>query len=320
MNGNMKKTAFLFPGQASQYVGMAKDLYESYDSAKKLFQIASETLEYDLADACFNGPKDKLKQTAYTQPAVFVHSCCIDLILKEHAIFPFAAAGHSLGEYSALVCSEALDFQTAIKAITVRSRAMQNDCDNNPGTMAAVIGLDYQAVAETLQNAGGIVVPANYNSPGQVVIAGEVDAVQNACGLLKEKGAKRAMPIPVGGAYHSQLMKPSSDKMKDFIADEIEFSEFKFPVYANVSAEPLCDQEKYKELLSKQILSPVLWYPTLQNMYNDGARRFIEIGPGKVLQGLVKRSIKDPDLEIMGVDNVESLKNLLEESIKVGSQ
>lgn len=319
MNGNMKNTAFLFPGQASQYVGMAKDLYESYDSSKELFQIASETLEYDLADVCFNGPEDKLKQTVYTQPAVFVHSCCIDLILKEHAILPSVAAGHSLGEFSALVCSEALDFQTAIKAITIRSRAMQDDCDHSSGTMAAVIGLDYQAVTETLQNAGGIVVPANYNSPGQVVIAGEIEAVKNACSLLKEKGAKRAMPLPVGGAYHSLLMKSSSDIMRKFIADEMEFSDFKFPVYSNVSAEPLSDSDKYKELLSKQILSPVLWYPILQNMYNDGTRRFVEIGPGKVLQGLVKRSIKDPDLEIMGVDNVESLKNLLEESIKVGS-
>ena len=313
----MNKTAFIFPGQASQYVGMAKDLYESYENVKDLFNNASEVLEYDLADVCFNGSEDKLKQTAYTQPAVFVHSCCIDAILKERGFLPDTAAGHSLGEFSALVSSGALDFKAAIKAIAVRSRAMQADCDNNPGAMAAVIGLEYQSVIDVLKGADGIVVPANYNSPGQVVISGEIDAVQNACVLLKENGAKRAMPIPVGGAYHSPLMSLASDKMRKFITVELNYGDFKFPVYSNVSGEAIDDPQKFRELSSEQILSPVLWYPILRNMYDSGIRRFIEIGPGKVLRGLVKRSINDTDLEILGVDNLDSLESLSGKSIEV---
>jgi [acyl-carrier-protein] S-malonyltransferase len=287
----MKKTAFLFPGQASQYVGMAKDLYEKYDIVKDLFKKASEILEYDLADVCFNGPEEKLKQTAYTQPAVFVHSCALYMLLEKEGISPRTAAGHSLGEYSALVSSGALDLESGLKAVTIRSRAMQEDCDNHPGTMAAIIGLDYDMVVELLKSVPGIVVPANYNSPGQVVIAGEIEAVNNACDLLKENGAKRAMPIPVGGAYHSPLMDSSSGKMKKLINENMDFSQFKFPVYSNVSAEPVDEPEKFKPLLANQISSPVLWYPIMRNMYQAGIRKFVEIGPGKVLQGLVKRAL-----------------------------
>lgn len=300
-------------------MGMAREFYDGYDDIKDLFNIASNILGYDLADVCFNGPEDKLKQTAYTQPAVFVHSCAVDLLLKKEGIIPHAAAGHSLGEYSALVSSGALDFESGIKAVAIRSRAMQEDCDNHPGTMAAIMGLDYDDVVEILKSMTGVVVPANYNSPGQVVIAGETDAVNKACDLLKDKGAKRAVPIPVGGAYHSSLMDTSSVKMRKFIMEDLKLSPFRFPVYSNVSAEPIDDPERYKTLLANQISSPVLWYPILQNMYQDGIRRFIEIGPGKVLQGLIKRSLNFDDIELWGLDNLENLIDFLKENAEVES-
>lgn len=311
----MKKTALLFPGQASQYVGMAKDLHDEYGSVRTLFEKASSVLGFDLADVCFNGPEDKLKQTAYTQPAVFVHSCALDMILRENGVIGQAGAGHSLGEYSALVSAGALDFDAAIHAIAIRSSLMQKDCEDHPGTMAAVIGLEYERVALILGGISGIVVPANFNSPGQVVIAGEVDTVNEACAKLKEAGAKRAMQIPVGGAYHSPLMERSSKVMTDFFGNGIEFGEFRFPVYSNVCAEPVSDGSEFKRHLRKQISSPVLWYPTIRNLYRDGIRNFVEVGPGKVLQGLVKRSLKDPEIEISGVDTFEEIDRLLSERV-----
>ena len=302
----MKNTAFIFPGQGSQYIGMARDLFEEFSSVKEMFENASDILKVDLADVCFTGPEEKLRQTIYTQPAIFVHSCALQMILKENYVIAMAAAGHSLGEYTALVVARALTFETALAAIAKRGAAMQADCDTTSGAMAAIIGLKYDDVAEIIREVNGVVVSANYNSPDQVVISGEKTAVDSACSKLKEVGAKRTVPLVVAGAYHSPLMENSAEMMREYIM-QMNFGAFDFPVYPNVSAEPALAGEKYKELLSRQILSPVLWYPTMLNMYRDGARCFVEIGPGKVLQGLVKRSLDDADIEILGVDTLDDL-------------
>ena len=306
MNGNELKTALLFPGQGSQYVGMARDLFEEFDSVRELFEKAAGKLGFDLAEVCFDGPEDKLKLTANTQHAIFIHSCAISMVLKENFVAASSAAGHSLGEYSALVAAGALDLDDALIAIARRSAAMQEDCDRTSGAMSAVIGLGYDEVASIIKSVDGIVVPANYNYPDQVVISGEKGAVEEAGNRLKEAGAKRIMPLPVSGAYHSSLMSESSEVMKKQIA-ELTFQNFRYPIYSNVSAEPVLDGETFRELLVRQILSPVMWYPILQNMYRDGVRRFVEIGPGKVLQGTVKRSLEYPDIEILGVDTLDSL-------------
>ncbi|HBC47355.1 MAG TPA: [acyl-carrier-protein] S-malonyltransferase [candidate division Zixibacteria bacterium] len=302
--------AFLFPGQGSQYVGMAKDLFEEFSSVSEIFTGASEILKYDLAEVCFTGPEEKLKQTAYTQPAIFVHSFVLDMILKENFIKPSCAAGHSLGEYTALTSSGALSFDQALKAIAKRSAVMQEDCDRQPGAMAAILGLKYDEVVEALGSAEGISVPANYNSPDQIVISGEKNAVDTACAKLKEAGAKRALPLQVAGAYHSPLMTRSAETMRQYIS-QMQFGDFGYPVYSNVGAEPVLDGEAFKELLASQILNPVMWYPILQNMYRDGVRLFVEIGPGKALQGMVKRSFNDPEIEIFGIDTLDDLDQFM---------
>jgi [acyl-carrier-protein] S-malonyltransferase len=312
----MKKTAFLFPGQASQYVGMARDIHTEFDSVRGLFERASEILGYDLAEICFEGPEEKLMQTAYTQPAVFVHSCTIDMLLRGNGVRADVAAGHSLGEYSALVSAGALTFDDAMKAIARRSRAMQDDCEESPGTMAAITGLEPDMIEKVLSEIEGIVVPANFNSPGQVVISGEIDAVDDACRRLKEAGARRALRISVGGAYHSPLMSRSAKIMTGVIGNELEFGEFGFPVYANISGEPVSDGNVFRDLLSRQISSPVLWSRSIENMYRDGIRNFVEVGPGRVLQGLLKRILKDAEIEASGVDTLEDMEILLSERIQ----
>lgn len=318
MNGEMKKTAFLFPGQGSQYVGMAKDIFEEFSSVRELFEKASDILHYDLADACFDGPEDRLKQTAYTQPAIFVHSCALDMVLRENFVRPSCAAGHSLGEYSALVSAGVLDFETALAALATRSAAMQADCDRTPGTMAAVIGMSYEDVVEGVRGSAGTVVAANYNSPDQTVIAGEKRAVEAACSRLKEEGARRAIILPVSGAYHSPLMAGSAETMKEYISG-LTFGSFEFPIYSNVSAEPVSDGYLFKKLLSKQILSPVLWYPILRNMHRDEIMKFAEIGPGKALQGMAKRSLDDDKIEIVGVDTLDELDQFMNQYARLGT-
>jgi len=309
----MNKTAFIFPGQASQYTGMAKDLFAKFEKVRDFFGKASNILGYDLAEICFIGPEEELMRTACTQPAVFVHSVAIEAILRDNGVRPDAAAGHSLGEYSALVSAGALSFESAMEAVAIRSREMQKDCDDNPGTMAAIMGLEFEKIAGILKDISGVVMIANFNSPGQVIISGEMAAVDKACNLLKGAGAKRTMTIPVGGAYHSPLMDRSAGIMARYINEKLDFSEFSFPVYSNVSAKPIRNGNEYKKVLSKQISSPVLWYPSIRNMYDSGIDRFIEIGPGKVLQGLVKKSVKDPEVIIEGIDTLEDLEVFLKE-------
>jgi [acyl-carrier-protein] S-malonyltransferase len=319
LNGNDKKMAFIFPGQGSQYVGMAKDLYEEFSSVREVFEEASEILKFDLADACFSGSEEKLKQTVFTQPAIFVHSFALEMVLKENFVKPSCAAGHSLGEYTALVASGALRFDLALSAIARRSAAMQEDCNNNPGAMAAILGLGYDDIVNKIKEINGIVVPANYNSPDQTVIAGDKIAVDSACTKLKEAGAKRAILLPVSGAYHSPLMARSAEIMNAYITG-MNFERFEYSVYSNVSGEPVSDGIAFKDLLSRQILSPVLWYPILQNMYRDGIRRFVEIGPGKVLQGTVKRSLDDPEITILGVDTLDDLDHFMNQYARSESE
>jgi [acyl-carrier-protein] S-malonyltransferase len=305
--------AFLFPGQASQYVGMARDLYFEFDIAREYFDQADDILQLDLKTTCFDGPKEKLVRTEYTQPAIFVHSVVVDAILKEAGITPQLAAGHSLGEYSALVCAGVFSFEEGLRAVKLRSQLMQECCDNNPGTMAAIVGLTLPQVQAVIADIAGV-VPANFNSPSQVAISGTKQAVEIACVRLKDANARRAIMLAVGGAYHSPLMQYAKEKMAEFI-ESLTFNRFDFPVVANATAEPVDDPAKMKVLLCEQITSPVLWYPTIERMYAEGADEFYEIGPGKVLQGLLKSSLKGGQYFSTGLDKVEDLNILIGDKV-----
>ena len=305
--------AFLFPGQASQYVGMAKDLYNKFDIARKYFNTADDILQLELKTACFEGPQEKLVRTEYTQPAIYVHSVVINAILKEAGVIPQLTAGHSLGEYSALVCAGALSFEEGLKAVKLRSQVMQKCCDDKPGTMAAVIGMTLTQVKEIIVDIDGV-VPANFNSPSQVAISGTKQAVEAACSRLKDNGARKTVMLAVGGAYHSPLMLYAKEKMTEFI-ESLTFREFDFPVIANVTAEPVDDPAVMKSMLCEQITSPVLWYPTMERMYAEGVDEFFEIGPGKVLQGLLKSSLKGRQYSSTGLDREEDLKAIIGEKV-----
>ena len=279
--------AFVFPGQGAQFVGMGKDLYESNPLAKELFDKANEVLGFNITNIMFDGTADELKQTKVTQPAVFLHSVISALCMGD-AFQPDMVAGHSLGEFSALVAAGALSFEDGLKLVHARALAMQKACEKAPGTMAAIIGLPDEKVEEICNAIDGIVVAANYNCPGQLVISGEVEAVNAACEKMKEAGAKRALPLPVSGAFHSPLMQPAKDELQAAI-EATEFAAPKCPVYQNVDAKPHTDAAEIKANLIAQLTSSVRWTASVQNMIADGADDFTECGPGKALQGMIGR-------------------------------
>ena len=289
---------FLFPGQGSQFVGMAKDLFDEFQFAKDRFKQAENTLGYNLAEIAFEGPDKILKQTQFTQPSIFVHSVIINDLLSSKGIFPSAVAGHSLGEFSALVSAQALSFEDALSIVKVRANQMAKAGDLQPGSMAAILGAD-RGQLETICNQNGIVLPANLNAPGQVVISGEVDAVANAIVTAKKMGIRRALPLNVSGAFHSPLMTPARVPLLEAL-DSVNFSDAKIPVYQNVSAEPVTNADELKSNILKQLESPVRWREIISNMNRDGFTSFLEIGPGKVLQGLNKRILTEHDSSSIG--------------------
>ena len=282
--------AFVFPGQGAQFVGMGKDLYENNAIAKELFDKANEVLGFKITDIMFNGTDEELKQTKVTQPAVFLHSVISALCMGD-AFQPDMVAGHSLGEFSALTAAGALSFEDGLKLVHARALAMQKACEIAPGTMAAVIGLPdetIEQVCEEVSTEGNVVIPANYNCPGQLVISGNEDAINTACEKLKEAGARRALPLPVSGAFHSPLMQPAKDELQAAI-EKTEIHAPKCPVYQNVDAKPHTDAAEIKANLIAQLTSSVRWTASVQNMIADGADDFTECGPGKALQGMIGR-------------------------------
>ena len=285
--------AYVFPGQGAQFVGMGKDLYESNEQARELFERANEILGFRITDIMFEGTAEDLKQTKVTQPAVFIHSVISALVL---GVEPEMVAGHSLGEFSALVVAKVLSFEDGLRLVAARAMAMQKACELNPSVMAAVLGLPDEKVEEVCAGIDGVVVPANYNCPGQLVISGANEAIDAACEKMKEAGAKRAMKLPVGGAFHSPLMEPARVELEAAIRATT-YNTPICPVYQNVDAKPYTDPEELKRNSIAQLTGPVRWTQTVQNMVADGASSFRELGPGTVLQGLIKKIAPEAVIE-----------------------
>jgi [acyl-carrier-protein] S-malonyltransferase len=289
--------AYIFPGQGAQFPGMGKDLYSYSEEAARIFENANELLGFRITDIMFDGSVDELKQTRITQPAIFLHSVLLTRTLADFK--PDMVAGHSLGEFSALVASRALTFEDGLMLVSQRAVAMQMACDCEPSTMAAIVGLDDKVIEEVCAGISETVVPANYNCPGQVVISGTCSAVEKACGIFTSLGAKRAMKLVVGGAFHSPLMEPAR-KMLESAIRSTRFSKPLCPVYQNVNANAVTDPDEIRENLISQLTEPVRWTQTVVNMVEDGATSFTEIGPGKVLQGLVKKI--SPEVQVSGIE------------------
>ncbi|WP_438972252.1 ACP S-malonyltransferase [Polaribacter sp.] len=279
--------AYIFPGQGAQFTGMGLDLYENSDLAKDLFEKANQILGFSITDVMFKGTSDDLKETKVTQPAIFLHSVILAKVLGAN-FKPQMVAGHSLGEFSALVANGVLSFEDGLLLVSKRALAMQKACDKTPSTMAAVLGLEDKVVEETCASIDGVVVAANYNCPGQLVISGAIESVKKACEVLTEKGARRALLLPVGGAFHSPLMEPAREELAAAI-EATSFNEPKCPVYQNVAAKAITDAATIKKNLIAQLTGPVKWTQCIQAMVADGGTEFIEVGPGKVLQGLMRK-------------------------------
>ena len=279
------KKAYVFPGQGSQFTGMGKDLYENSERAKALFDKANEILGFSITDIMFEGSAEELKQTIVTQPAVFLHSVILAEVL---GVEPQAVAGHSLGEFSALVVAGALSFEDGLRLVAKRAMAMQKCCEAQPGAMAAILALEDEVVEQICDQTEGVVVAANYNCPGQLVISGASESVDAACEKLKAAGARRALRLPVGGAFHSPLMEAAREELEQAIA-EVEFHTPKCPIYQNVDAKPQSDPEQIKQNLIAQLTAPVRWTQIMREMVADGVDSFVELGPGAVLQGMIKK-------------------------------
>ncbi len=304
----MGKRAFIFPGQGSQYIGMAKDVYDNMPEAKEMIQMADDAIHFKLSHIMFNGPEESLKQTENTQPAIFLHS--VVLVSQFRSFQADITAGHSLGEYSALVAAGSIQFYDAIQVVRTRGLAMQKAGTINKGTMAAIIGLQPKDVEDicTEASSAGIVQCANFNSPGQIVISGSVDGVKKAMEIAKFKGAKLVKELVVSGAFHSPLMEPAKNDLVEKL-NSTNIYNAKIPVYANVTASPVINNDEIKSLLISQLNAPVRWEETIRNMINNGAEEFVEIGPGKVLQGLVKRI--NPDVKCYGIEKFSDLEKYL---------
>ena len=291
-------TAYIFPGQGAQFSGMGADLYESSTLAQELFKEANQILGFEITEIMFKGSAEDLKQTKVTQPAIFLHSVILAKTLGAQ-FKPDMVAGHSLGEFSALVANQTLDFKSALKLVSKRALAMQKACEIQPSTMAAVLGLEDSVVEEDCDATEGVVVAANYNCPGQLVISGEIDAIDRACVALKNKGAKRALVLPVGGGFHSPMMEPAREELAEAIRNTT-FKKPVCPIYQNVTASAVSDPAQIQLNLIAQLTAPVKWTQTIRQMVADGATEFFEVGPGKVLQGLVKKIDSTVSAESVG--------------------